>query len=269
MLGQLVSDVDSFGASLRRNSAVNVNDQSSRDRAIELASRYFRDVRPQIVAATDESEIVLEHDEYWQQLIRLAHGRNARSSYLKIVDALRKQLTEFRVRAIASPSPNAPGGTDVAPSRDETLILETLENLVPSAAASYRQGLSDLAAPERLSYRGTATEFRESLRETLDHLAPDEEVGAASWYQLVENTNRPTMSQKARFVLENRAKNKTQRDAATKAIGVVEQLCGEVTRAVYNRASLATHIQQTKQEVEQMKRYTDTVLFDLLELTHR
>jgi hypothetical protein len=37
-------------------------------------------------------------------------------------------------------------------------------------------------------------------------------------------------------------------------------------RAVYNRASLATHVQQSKTEVRKIKRYVDTVLYDLLEI---
>ena len=47
---------------------------------------------------------------------------------------------------------------------------------------------------------------------------------------------------------------------------LIDELSGEVMRAVYNRASLATHIQQSKSEVQKIKRYVDTVLFDLLEI---
>jgi hypothetical protein len=43
-------------------------------------------------------------------------------------------------------------------------------------------------------------------------------------------------------------------------------LAGEIVRAVYNNASLAAHVQHTKAEVERIKRYVDTVLFDLLEV---
>jgi len=53
---------------------------------------------------------------------------------------------------------------------------------------------------------------------------------------------------------------------AEKAIGVVEGLAGEVVRAAYDRASLATHLETTRAEVIRIKRYVDSVLFDLLEI---
>ncbi len=137
---------------------------------------------------------------------------------------------------------------------------------MPSAAASYRQGLSDLIGSERLSYRGTAAEFRESLRETLDQLAPDADVEAQAWYKPEDGQKKPTMKQKARYILTSRGRNKTQRDSAEKMLKLIDELSGEVMRAVYNRASLATHIHQSKGEVQKIKRYVDTVLFDLLEI---
>ena len=267
MIGQLITDVEALGATLRRGKAVNVNDQSSKDRAIALATRYFSDVRPHLVAVRGETEDLLRHDELWQQLVRLAHGNNARRSYLKAIGAIRKDLSEFNISDLSMPvlSPSL-SAASTSLSREESLILKTLESLVPSAAASYRQGLADLVGPERLSYRGTAAEFREALREALDHLAPDDDVVAQGWYKPEEGQKKPTMKQKARYILTSRERNKTQRDSAEKALGLIEELSGEVMRAVYNRASLATHVHQSKTEVQKIKRYVDTVLFDLLEI---
>jgi hypothetical protein len=104
MIAQLITDIEALGGSLRRGNAVNVNDQSSKDRAIALATHYFSDVRPRVIAAGGETENVLQHDELWQQLVRLAHGNNARRTYLKIIGNLRKQLSEFNIAALASPS---------------------------------------------------------------------------------------------------------------------------------------------------------------------
>jgi hypothetical protein len=267
MIGQLITDVEALGASLRRGEAVNVNDQSSKDRAIGLATHYFNDIRPHLVASGGETDALLRHDEEWQQLVRLAHGNNARRTYLKTIGALRKELSEFNISALSRPVvPAAHSAASVPPSREEALILKTLESLVPSAAASYRQGLSDLIGPERLSYRGTAAEFRESLRETLDQLAPDVDVEGQGWYKPEDGQRKPTMKQKARYILTSRERNKTQRDSADRMLTLIEELSGEVMRAVYNRASLATHIHQSKGEVQKIKRYVDTVLFDLLEI---
>jgi hypothetical protein len=268
MIGQLIADVEVLNASLRRGRAVKVNAQSLKDWAIDLATRYFKEVRPGIVAVSAETEPLLNHDKLWQQLIRLAHGNNARRTYLKTIKTLRKQLSDFNISVITTPV--VPAGRLAAstpPSREETLILKTLESLVPSAAASYRQGLSDLSGTERLSYRGTAAEFREAFRETLDHLAPDAEVKAQAWYKQEEGQKNPTMKQKTRYILTSRERNKTQRESAEKMASLVEELSGEVMRAVYDRAALATHVHQSKTEVQQIRRYVDTVLFDLLEIT--
>jgi predicted pPIWI-associating nuclease len=267
MIGHLVADVEALGASLRRGQAVNVNDQSSKDRAIGLATRYFNEVRPLLVANSGENDVLLRHDQEWQQLVRLAHGNNTRRTYLKIVNALRKRLLEFNISALSMPvvsGSHPAAGT--SQSREELLILKTLQSLVPSAAASYRQGLSDLIGPERLSYRGTAAEFRESLRETLDQLAPDMDVQGQGWYKVEEGQKKPTMKQKVRYILTSRERNKAQRDSAEKILALIEELSAEVMRAVYNRASLATHIHQSKSEVQKIKRYVDTVLIDLLEI---
>lgn len=267
MIGQIITDIEALGASLRRGHAINVNDQSSKDRAIGLATRYFSDIRPLFVTTSGETGALLRHDEDWQLLVRLAHGNNARRTYLKTIGALRKQLSEFNISVLSTPVvPAAQADASMFPSREEILIFKTLESLVPSAAASYQQGLSDLIGPERLSYRGTAAEFRESLRETLDQLAPDLDVEQQEWYKPEDGQKKPTMKQKARYILMSRERNKTQRDSAEKMLTLIEELSGEVMRAVYNRASLATHIHQSKGEVQKIKRYVDTVLFDLLEI---
>jgi len=85
-------------------------------------------------------------------------------------------------------------------------------------------------------------------------------------FKLEQNQTKPTMKQKVRFVLRSRERNKTQTESAEKAVELVESLAGEVTRAVYNRASLATHVETARREVHRVKRYVDTVLFDLLEI---
>ena len=85
-------------------------------------------------------------------------------------------------------------------------------------------------------------------------------------FKLEQGQTKPTMKQKVRFVLSSRGLKKTQQEVSEKSASLVEELSGEVTRAVYNRASLATHFQESKREVEQIKRYVDTILFDLLEI---
>lgn len=265
MIGELISGVEALTASLRRGKAINVNDTPSKNQAIALASRYFKDARPLLVRVFGETDEILGHDQLWQQIVRLAHGNNARRTYLKILGTLRKQLSEFSIASVAYPETD-PSNVEKNPSSEELQILRTLEAIVPSAAAAYRQGLTDLNGPSRFSYRGTATEFRESLREALYHLAPDKEVMKQDWYKSDEGQKKPTMKQRARYILLLRERNRTQMTSTEKTIGLVEELSGEVTRAIYDRASVATHVQQSKEEVQRVKRYVDTIFFDLLEI---
>lgn len=268
MLDALIADVDAFAAALRRAHSVNVNDQSSKDRAISLATRYFSEVRPEIVATLSDQKLLASHDECWQQLVRLAHGNNARRSHVRTVTQLRKELIAFHLSSLtAKPAATQTDGRAVVFSSEEAAILKTLGELVPSAAASYRQALSDLHGPERVSYRGTAAEFREALREALDHLAPDADIQAQQGFQLEAGQTRPTQKQKMRHVLQSRGQNRTQRESAEKSLSVVNELSGEVMRAVYSRASLATHVQTSKAEVRKIKRYVDTLFIDLLEIS--
>ena len=268
MSGELIASLDSILSALRRGRTVNVNDQETKDRAIELATSYFKTVRPQLVRSLGETQEILAHDQEWQGLVCLAHGNNARLTYVKTLRAVKKTLGELNIRALSmvslSDTKHALGVRSL--SAEERLMIETLERLVPSASTSYRQGLLDLRSGDRLSYRGTATEFREALREVLDHLAPDSDVGAQPGFKLEPGQTKPTMKQKVRFVLTSRGLNKSQRESTEKSLALIEERTGEVARAVYNRASVATHVQESRQEVQKIKRYVDTVLFDLLEI---
>jgi hypothetical protein len=270
MLGQALERIAALQSKIRRGASVNVNDRQTKDAVVDLAARYFSDHRVQVVNAVGQTDNLLDIDKKWQDLLALAQGNNSRKTYVRVLSDLRKELSQLNVRCLSRvASRGIHGGSLSDLSRAEELIIETLERVVPSAAASYRQGILDLVASGRLSYRGTASEFRESLRETLDHLAPDDDVTGQQGFKFEQNQTRPTMKQKVRFVLMSRERNKTQRETAEKSIDLVESLAGEVARAVYNRASLATHVESARKEVQRVKRYVDTVLFDLLEISDR
>jgi len=268
MLGQLLERVAALQGKTRRGDSVNVNDRHTKDEVVTVAGLYFSEHRTQVVASVGQTEQVLEVDQTWQDLLALAQGNNSRKSYLKVLGAIRQGLSALNVACLTHVASKGVHGTSLSDlSQAEELIISTLESSVPSAANSYRQGILDLQSRARLSYRGTASEFREALRETLDHLAPDAEVTKQPGFKLEDKQTKPTMKQKVRFVLVTRDRNKTQREAAEKSVDLIESLAGEVARAVYNRASLATHVETARKEVQQVKRYVDTVLFDLLEIS--
>jgi len=262
---ELLVALGAFQNRLKSRSSVNVNDRETKSTAIALATSYFNDVRPRLVDILGEHQNLCKQDQAWQELVRLAHANNQRRTYLKLIKTLAARLRELSVQSLVRTTDDGGHGlSDLVPA--ETGLVATLEALLPTAAASYRQGIRDLRDKERLSYRGTASEFREALRETLDHLAPDAEVAKQPGFKYENGQTQPTMRQKTRFVLLCRGRNKTQTAVAEKTIGVVEGLAGELLRATYNRASLATHLETTRAEVIRIKRYVDTVLFELLEI---
>jgi hypothetical protein len=267
MVAEMLADVASLLGAIKKAAAVNVNDQASKDRAIAVARRYFETLRPELVSRRVDGATIERLDSEWQDLLRLAHGNNARTTYVGTLNRIRKCLNGLSVSLIVLPvAPAESPSMRASAGNQETLLLATLDELVPSAAASYRQGIADLEAPARTSYRGTASEFRETLREVLDHLAPDADVMAQDGFNLEADRTGPTMKQKVRFVLNSRGRKKAQREASEKAVRLVEERSADVARAVYDRASVASHVQEAKREVEQVKRFVDTVLCDLLEI---
>jgi hypothetical protein len=72
------------------------------------------------------------------------------------------------------------------------------------------------------------------------------------------------MKQKVVFIFKSRGKGERAQRLAYKSVEFIEKLIGEITRSFYDRASISTHIQTTRTEVIQVKRYLDAILFDLL-----
>lgn len=145
---------------------------------------------------------------------------------------------------------------------DDQLINE-LDALVPSAALSYEQAILDLNDIDRISFRGPALELREALREILDHLAPDSDVTTVPGYAHETGRNGPTMKQKVRFIMKKKGKRSAS-EAPEKTVTAFEESIAELTRAVYERSSKATHVASERQAVVQLRRYVVTTFHELL-----
>ncbi len=109
-------------------------------------------------------------------------------------------------------------------------------------------------------------ELREALRETLDHLAPDDEVTTAPGYVQEKNWSGPTMKQKVRFILKARGQTKSASEVPEQTTTTIDEMIGTLTRSVYDRSSVATHLALEKRTVLQICRYVVAVLHDILEL---
>jgi hypothetical protein len=244
-----------------RVSSQNVNAVGLRDAIKAAAKQYMQEARPFI--ARDGFEGYLSQlDEHFKKLYELAEGMNAAKSYQWRITAIRKALPKINSRLEME---FADGGSSKH-SLVEKQILTTLSSLVPTAGLSYDQAIQDLADNSRVSYRGTAADLREVLREVLDHLAPDADVSGADGFKLEKDRTKPTMKQKVRFILKARGVSGSSTELSEKATEAVDAIVGGLARSVYNFGSVVTHVAGERQSVIQLKRYVEAVLSDLLEV---
>jgi hypothetical protein len=95
--------------------------------------------------------------------------------------------------------------------------------------------------------------------------APDNAVAQESGFRLERDRIAPTMKQKATFVLRSRGLSSSSRRAPQDATAVVDVLTAAFVRSTYERGSASTHGAPSRQEVDRLKMYVDTVLMELLE----
>lgn len=260
------NELDALGASLKRSKGALVSSLSTREQAKAAVQYYFRQVRPHLLQLSIEEPKIEQLDWISQYLLKLSAKTNRRSTYrtrMRELDDLHGDIeTAIEIRAAgtgARPTARLMTGTELA-------ILKTLGQIVPLTAVSYQQVLQDLADTQRVSYRGTAAELREILRELLDHLAPDEEV--LKTVKLEKDQRGPTMKQKAIFILKARGVGETARKTPVDAVATVEDSIGSLARSVYTRGSVSTHVVTSRNEVLTIKAYAEAVLADLLQI-HR
>ncbi len=260
---------ESTRLTLGKTNSVNVNKETLRTEVRELVQEYFRSLRPTLVELGLNDDVLAGLDGPAQELLRLATGRNARASYLRSFRALHHaRVVAEREREMTLGHVAAGPHVDTLTAGVETQILTTLRKLLPSAGLSYEQALRDLRGAPRLSYRGTAVELREAVREVLDHLAPDADVVRSPGFKLEKDAARPTMKQKAHFILKARGVVSGALSTPKDAIQRVEDASASLARSVYTRGSVSTHVATTREEVLTMKPYVDGVLAELLQVHH-
>ena len=265
---ELQSELDELERGIRRSRAVNVNSVALRERAKVVVQLYFRNARPALVSLGMDGEKLEGIDGGMQSLLRLGNGRNPRASYLRVIRSLKRARPDLELQRellIGQAAVQAPP-VQTARSTVEQSIHQTLTQMIPSAADSYEQAMRDLAEGGRLSYRGTAVELRETLREVLDHLAPDSDVTKADGFQYETGKTRPTMKQKVRFILRSRGIGRTAAGTPEATAERVEATTAALARSTYDRGSLSTHVATSKGEVQQIKLYVDSVLAELLQI---
>src|SRR5580700_4237200 len=210
--------LDALNAALKKLShrgTTHVKAAGIREDAKAVVQFYFREVRQRLLDLGISSSQIALLDAEMQQMIEIAAKVTRTATYkgsMRVLDDIRAPLeTAIEIAAITASEP-ASGSLTAT----ETAILKTLDQVVPTTALSYQQLLQDLNDSARVSYRGTASELREVLRELLDHLAPDAEV-MKTGIKLEQGQTKPTMKQKTVFILKARGVNETQRKTASDA----------------------------------------------------
>jgi hypothetical protein len=233
---------------------------STREAAKAIVDQYFREDRePMIIAGIEDLSAV---DTGMQALLEIAQRNSAVVTYRACLKGLERSLLAVEMHAVTR------GGRkpELELERVDQLIIDTLAAMLPSAARSYEQALTDIQSPERLSWRGPATDLRESLRETLDHLAPDDDVTSAPGFKPEKDTTGPTMKQKVRHVLRNRGMGKTATQSPEAATQAVDEIVGTFVRGVYTRSSVSAHTPTDRMEILRIRDWVRVALCELLEI---
>jgi hypothetical protein len=239
-----------------------VDNAPIRERMHALAKQYFADVRPVIGNIEGLEEQLPAVDSIFTNLHQASRKRSSKERCLQLLASAKAKFVEIEGLALSRGAKRSAGSR--TPTDD--LIVESLQDICPSAAQSYLQALEDLGSETRLSYRGPATDLREALRETLDTLAPDKEVEAVPGYKPETEARRPTMKQKVRLVLRNRGLGASQLAAPESAVEGVEEILGGMVRSVYTRSNVSTHSATTRAEVVRLHAWVRLVMCELLEI---
>ena len=240
-----------------------VHSQKHRNDLLQLVERYFTVIRPSFVSNQEQGVAIKAIDDLLQELLILCHKRSMAKRYQEILASVKKSLIGLDSQNIATAGQTADNnGIDLVDAQ----IVHTLQDIVPSAALSYKQATSDIQSKNRFSWRGPATDFREALRETLDYLVPDKDVKAMPGYKQDADTAGPTMKQKVRYTLRSRGVAKAISGTTEDAVDAVEEAVGSFVRSVYTRSSVSTHTPTDKAEVLRVRDLVRVVLCELLKI---
>ena len=254
----LQKEVETIKHAIYNTRTKHVNNQELKDAIRSLVRRYFTYFRPSYISVVQADTDIVNIDSSMQELLRCTQHRTLVKRYLRVVNDVNRALDELECTSMEK----IPATQD----QEDQKILETLVKINPSAAASYTQGLLDLRDYDRKSWRGTAAEFREALRELLDTMAPDKEVMTQPGFRLEPDVKGPTMKQKVVFILKSRQLSSSQVNTSAGVIDVIDATVGQFVRSVYADSSKATHTQVSKDGVLRVKNYVNLALIELLEI---
>jgi hypothetical protein len=257
----LIAEVEKARTALNRVTNPQLHSAKARASLRAIVERYFNEVRPSIGETSTAAQHIDGVDTAMQALLALCHKKGSVQKYRELLREAKGHLVHLDSGIVA----RAGGQSSNDRTEQDVRIVTTLRALLPSAALSYEQALLDLSAGERLSWRGPATDLREALRETLDHLAPDKDVQESAGYKQESNASGPTMKQKVRYILRNRGQSKAKAATTEDATAAIDEALGTFVRSVYTRSSVSTHTPTDRGEVMRLRDLVRVVFGELLE----
>jgi hypothetical protein len=261
-LSQVADAAQQIDRAVRKVKAQHINERAVKDLIRVFVQTYFTRWRPTLVERLGSEAELVSLDSTLQNLLRHAQRRVSVREYRATLRLITEELRELELKSLLISS----RGSNIQFEPHHVRILQSLKDINESAAKSYEQGLIDLQAGTRSSWRGTAVEFREALREVLHQLAPDDEVESQPNFKREPDTKGPTMKQKAVFILRARRAKKPQVKTFTEALDVVDELIGNLARSVYTRSSVAVHVADSREEARKVRDFVSLVLAELLEV---
>jgi hypothetical protein len=261
-ISELIKKIEVVKKSLSNVTSNQLHSAKLRDEIRVLIEAYFKIVRPQITTNSSQDSEIGKVDGYFQTLLELCHKKGKVTTYTKSLTTIRSQLIKIDSKQVSFNNPVSTTGQNSV----DLIIIDTLQKILPSAALSFKQAVDDLTQDSRYSWRGPATDLREALRETLDHLAPDKDVTSMPGYTQAKDVHGPTMKQKVRFILSKRGISKTNSETAENATESVDGIIGAFVRSVYTRSSISTHTSTDKSEVLRIRNFVRVVFCELLEI---
>lgn len=237
-----------------------VSGEKTKACVMSLAREFYEFVMHELTAVQARAGLTDEIDYVVRTLLGLSNSPRNRLAYRRQLTEIKPYIQEAMIDVMKSRS------VRLVVSDIERAVLSTLAKMLPATAVSYEQVLIDIGHGKRVSWRGTATELREVLREVMDHLAPNDKVMAAQGFTLEKDRTRPTQRQKVKFILKARRSNSTAVATAEQALETFEDGIATLARSTYDRGSSSTHTATDGTELRKLKHYVDAVLVELLEI---
>jgi len=238
--------------------------------AKNLVQQYFRITRTELIQMSIDST---NFDLLMQNLNELVSKNSLTSTCRTLIKLIEKEIPKMEIKRELFISEKQISSKEKKTHTTEIdkRILATLSDTIPSAALSYKQALMDLDDNSKISFRGTAAELREVIREVLDYLAPDKDVKNSEGFVYEKDSKgnflpSPTMKQKTRYILKSRGLSKTAIKTPESVLNIIEESIGVFTRSTYERGSISTHQTTEEPDIRQLKSYAETLLCELLEI---